>query len=92
MSYIYLCLASDQVEANALAEEYNYGPNSIGVQLQSTIDQTPWVGCHSWVELQVPAVRFGDTVTSLYFEGGTSTDNWNTALADNDLEPIPEVI
>ena len=85
-SYIFFCRAGDADEVNAIIEENGYGPNSLSVHLVNTQDQTQWRGTHSFVDLLVPQPRYQALVIAEYYESGEPIDNWNTALANNNLE------
>jgi len=87
-SYIYFCRAADVDDVNKVIEENDYGPDSISIDLVSTIDQEKWKGSHSFVDLLVPQVRFQQAVTTVIYEGGDPITNWNTALADNNLGKV----
>jgi len=89
-SYIYFCRAANADDVNAVIEENGYGPDSLTIDLVNTQDQTQWKGTHSFVDLLVPQPYFQQAVITTYFEGGDPIDNWNTALADNNLEQ-PEI-
>jgi hypothetical protein len=89
-SYIYFCRAANADQVNALLEEEGYGPDCISVDLVNTVDLTQWKGAHSFVELDVSAPYLQQTVVSSSYAGGEPIDNWNTALADNNLEQ-PEI-
>jgi len=89
-SYIFFCRAADADEVNAIIEENGYGPDSLSTDLVNTTDQTQWRGAHSFVDLLVPQPRYQQLVIAEYYESGEPIDNWNTALANNNLEQ-PEI-
>ena len=85
-SYIFFCRAADADEVNEVIEENGYGPNSLSIHLVNTQDQTQWRGIHSFAELLMPQPHSLQIVITEYYEGGEPIDNWNTALANNNLE------
>ena len=89
-SYILFTRAADADEVNDIIEENGYGPDSLSVHLVNTQDQTQWRGAHSFVNLLVPQQRYQQLVITEYYPDGEPIDNWNTALAANNLEK-PEI-
>lgn len=90
-SYIFFTRAADADEVNAIIEENGYGPNSLSVHLVNTQDQTQWRGTHSFVDLLVPQPRFPQIVITEYYPDGEPIDNWQAALAANELvQPEPQ--
>jgi hypothetical protein len=94
-SYIYFTPATDVAEVNQIAEDNGYGPDSLSIELVNTVDNSDWYGTHSFVNLlqatptlwQVPGV----VVITEEYPDGEPVDNWNDALANNNLiQPVVE--
>lgn len=94
-SYIYFTPATDVAEVNQIAEDNGYGPDSLSIALVNTVDNSDWYGTHSFVDIlhaiPVQWVIPGIDVIVEEYASGEPVDNWNDALANNNLiQPVVE--